>query len=126
MKTHGESKRGHEPWIRIERRTELTGRPALLLRFGTLLAALVAGGLFVLLLGQNPFAVYGTILSGTFKSSMSIVAVALGLGYGLGANSAVLVGLPQWVQLVFGGSGIVPAAFVAIVMNLLLPREKEA
>ena len=58
--------------------------------------------------------------------SMSIVAVALGLGYGLGANSAVLVGLPQWVQLVFGGSGIVPAAFVAIVMNLLLPREKEA
>ena len=75
MKTHGESKRGHEPWIRIERRTELTGRPALLLRFGTLLAALVAGGLFVLLLGQNPFAVYGTILSGTFKSSMSIVAM---------------------------------------------------
>lgn len=58
--------------------------------------------------------------------SMSIVAVALGLGYGFGANSAVLVGLPQWVQLVFGGSGIVPAAFVAIVMNLLLPREKEA
>ncbi len=58
--------------------------------------------------------------------SMSIVAVALGLGYGLGANSAVLVGLPQWVQLVFGGSGIVPAAFVAIVMNLLLPKEKEA
>ena len=58
--------------------------------------------------------------------SMSIVAVALGLGYGLGANSAVLVGLPQWVQLVFCGSGIVPAAFVAIVMNLLLPKEKEA
>ena len=58
--------------------------------------------------------------------SMSIVAVALGLGYGLGANSAVLVGLPQWVQLMFGGSGIVPAAFVAIVMNLLLPKEKEA
>ena len=58
--------------------------------------------------------------------SMSIVSVALGLGYGLGANSAVLAGLPQAVQLVFGGSGIVPAAFVAIVMNLLLPREKKA
>ncbi|HJB21850.1 MAG TPA: purine permease [Candidatus Fournierella merdavium] len=58
--------------------------------------------------------------------SMSIVSVALGLGYGLGANSAVLAGLPQAVQLVFGGSGIVPAAFVAIVMNLLLPREKQA
>ena len=56
--------------------------------------------------------------------SMSIVSVALGLGYGLGANSAVLSGLPQAVQLVFGGSGIVPAAFVAIVMNVLLPKEK--
>ena len=56
--------------------------------------------------------------------SMSIVSVALGLGYGLGANSAVLSGLPQWIQLVFGGSGIVPAAFVAILMNILLPKEK--
>ncbi len=56
--------------------------------------------------------------------NMSIVSVALGLGYGLGANSGVLAGLPQWVQLIFGGSGIVPAAFVAILMNLLLPREK--
>ena len=56
--------------------------------------------------------------------SMSIVSVALGLGYGLGANSGVLSGLPQWVQLIFGGSGIVPAAFVAILMNLLLPKEK--
>ncbi len=56
--------------------------------------------------------------------SMSIVSVALGLGYGLGANSAVLAGLPQAVQLIFGGSGIVPAAFVAIIMNVLLPKEK--
>ena len=57
--------------------------------------------------------------------SMSIVSVALGLGYGLGANSAVLSGLPQAVQLIFGGSGIVPAAFVAIIMNVLLPQDKE-
>lgn len=58
--------------------------------------------------------------------SMTIVSVALGLGYGLGANSAVLAGLPQAVQLVFGGSGIVPAAFVAIILNVLLPKEKKA
>lgn len=58
--------------------------------------------------------------------SMTIVSVALGLGYGLGANAAVLAGLPQAVQLVFGGSGIVPAAFVAIVLNILLPKEKTA
>ena len=58
--------------------------------------------------------------------SISIVSVALGLGYGIGANMAILNQLPQAVQLIFGGSGIVPAALVAILMNILLPREKEA
>lgn len=57
--------------------------------------------------------------------NMTIVSVALGLGYGIGANTAVLAQLPQAVSLIFGGSGIVPAAFVAILLNLLLPKEKE-
>ncbi|MFR3787631.1 uracil-xanthine permease family protein [Agathobaculum desmolans] len=57
--------------------------------------------------------------------SMTIVSVALGLGYGLGANTAVLAGLPQGIQLIFGGSGIVPAALVAILLNILLPKEKQ-
>ena len=54
----------------------------------------------------------------------TIVSVALGLGYGLGANSGVLAGLPQSVQLIFGGSGIVPAALVAIIRNIVLPKEE--
>ena len=54
---------------------------------------------------------------------MTIVSVALGLGYGLGANSAVLAGLPEAVQMIFGGSGIVPAALVAIILNIALPKE---
>ena len=56
--------------------------------------------------------------------NMTIVSVALGLGYGIGANSAVLSGLPKAVQLIFGGSGIVPAAFVALILNVLLPKEE--
>ena len=56
---------------------------------------------------------------------MTIVSVALGLGYGLGANSAVLAGLPEAVQMIFGGSGIVPAALVAIILNICLPKDKE-
>ena len=56
--------------------------------------------------------------------NMTIVSVALGLGYGIGANSAVLAALPDTVKLVFGGSGIVPAAFVAIILNILLPKEE--
>jgi NCS2 family nucleobase:cation symporter-2 len=57
--------------------------------------------------------------------SLTIVSVALGVGYGMGANSTVLQGTPQWVQLIFGGSGIVPAAFVAILLNILLPKEEQ-
>lgn len=57
--------------------------------------------------------------------NITIVSVALGLGYGIGANTAILSGLPQGIQLIFGGSGIVPAAVVAILLNILLPKEKE-
>lgn len=56
--------------------------------------------------------------------NITIVSVALGLGYGIGANSGILLKLPQTIQLIFGGSGIVPAALVAIVLNILLPAEK--
>ena len=56
--------------------------------------------------------------------SVTIVSVALGLGYGIGSNSGVLSQLPSGVQLIFGGSGIVPAALVAIVLNVVLPKEK--
>ena len=56
--------------------------------------------------------------------NMTIVTVALGLGYGLGSNTAILKQLPEAVNLIFGGSGIVPAALVAILLNLLLPRDR--
>ena len=58
--------------------------------------------------------------------NITIVSTALGLGYGIGANGAVIAGLPQAVQLIFGGSGIVPAAILAIILNIVIPREKEA
>lgn len=58
--------------------------------------------------------------------NITILSVALGLGYGLGANTQILVHLPEQVQLIFGGSGIVPAALVAILLNIVLPKEKEA
>lgn len=57
--------------------------------------------------------------------NITIVSVALGLGYGIGANSGILVHLPQAVQLIFGGSGIVPAALVAIILNVTLPGKRE-
>ena len=56
---------------------------------------------------------------------ITIVSVALGVGYGLGATSGAIAGLGTNINLVFGGSGIVPAALLAILLNLLIPVEKE-
>ena len=58
--------------------------------------------------------------------NLSIVAVALGVGYGMGANPGILAQAPQAIELIFGGSGIVPAAMVAILLNILIPKEKRA
>ena len=55
--------------------------------------------------------------------NLTIVSVSLGVGYGMGANTAILSHAPQLIQLVFGGSGIVPAAVVAILLNIVLPKE---
>ena len=62
---------------------------------------------------------------GVTNRVVTIVSIAMGLGYGLGATGGALAGLPQGVQLIFGGSGIVPAAILAIVLNIVIPKEQE-
>ena len=56
---------------------------------------------------------------------ITIVSVALGLGYGLGSTAGATSELPYYIQLIFGGSGIVPAAVAAIVLNIIIPKEKK-
>jgi len=56
---------------------------------------------------------------------ITIVSVALGVGYGLGATAGSIVGLGENINLVFGGSGIVPAALIAIILNVVIPKTKE-
>ena len=56
----------------------------------------------------------------------TIVAVALGLGYGIGSTAAVQAFMPTWMSYIFGGSGIVPAALLAILLNIVLPKDKKA
>ncbi|MCI7674949.1 MAG: purine permease [Phascolarctobacterium sp.] len=55
--------------------------------------------------------------------NLTIVAVALGVGYGMGANPGILTHAPSAIKLIFGGSGIVPAALVAIILNIVLPQD---
>jgi NCS2 family nucleobase:cation symporter-2 len=56
---------------------------------------------------------------------ITIVSVAIGLGYGIGATAAATSALPYYIQLIFGGSGIVPAALVALVLNIILPPNED-
>lgn len=48
------------------------------------------------------------------------------LQFSLLQNAMLFAGIVTLVQLVFGGFGIVPAALVAILLNIILPKEKEA
>lgn len=60
------------------------------------------------------------------SKTITIVSVALGVGYGLGSTPAVFAHMPDTIGYIFGGSGIVPAAIIAMVMNLVIPEPKEA
>ena len=86
----------------------------------------VLGGAAVLMF--SAIAISGMKLiakNGITDREITIVSVALGLGYGLGSVSNSLSQLPQFVSLIFGGSGIVPAAIFAIVLNLIIPEKKK-
>ena len=69
-----ENRKKKEPLIRIEKRSERTHNQIMRLRLLSVILAIVAGGLFILFIGYNPFSVYGTIVSGAFRSTMAFQA----------------------------------------------------
>ncbi len=63
----------------------------------------------------------------TMRSSAVVgLSVALGVGITQVAGSLQGPGFPVWVHTVFGSSPIVVTAIVAILLNLLLPKEPPA
>ena len=67
-------KEGHQPLVRVVRKNDMPTYKSTLLRIGAFAVALIAGGLFILCIGLNPLDVYGTILKGSFRTSMAIQA----------------------------------------------------
>lgn len=55
----------------------------------------------------------------------TIVGIAVALGVGITQSPAALSGFPAWVGTIFGKSPVVLATIVAILLNLILPEEKE-
>jgi ABC-type uncharacterized transport system permease subunit len=68
------NKKGHVPFIRIVKISERSGKDTLKIRIAAFISALAAGGLFILFLGYNPIELYGTIISGAFRSKMAFQA----------------------------------------------------
>ncbi|OUN11273.1 MULTISPECIES: uracil-xanthine permease family protein [unclassified Flavonifractor] len=60
------------------------------------------------------------------KSSVVGLSVALGVGITQVSGCLAGEGFPEWVNTVFGSSSVVVATIVAIILNLVLPKEKES
>ncbi len=64
-----------EPLFRMVRRAELPFRKSLLYYTTAVLTALTAGGLFMTLMGVNPFSFYAVVISGCFRSALSAISL---------------------------------------------------
>ena len=58
------------------------------------------------------------------KSSVVGLSVALGVGITQVSGCLAGEGFPEWVNTVFGSSSVVVATIVAIILNLVLPKEQ--
>lgn len=61
----------------------------------------------------------------TYRNT-SIVGLSVALGMGITQCSDALAQLPAWVTTVFGKSPVVVTAIAAILLNVILPKDKEA
>lgn len=61
----------------------------------------------------------------TYRNT-SIVGLSVALGMGITQCSDALAQLPAWVTTVFGKSPVVVTTIVAILLNVILPKDKEA
>lgn len=59
----------NEPLIRIAKRSERSRTELLLLRLSAFIIAIVAGGIFIAILGHNPIEAYLEIIKGAFKGT---------------------------------------------------------
>lgn len=63
-----------EPLVRIVKKAEITSRKIAVFRMVAVLLSLLAGALFIIVIGHNPIEIYATILSGAFRSEMAVQA----------------------------------------------------
>lgn len=97
-------------------------------KFGAILSTLpdpVIGGASLIIFSQITLTGI-SILTQEPLTDRSKVIVGLSLVFGMGLSSVpdAMQHFPQFIKLIFGGSGIVIAAIVSIFLNIIIPEEK--
>jgi simple sugar transport system permease protein len=116
--------------IRIVARTELSGSGEKLLRVAAALAAILASGIIIAIMGYNPFDVFGRIISGSLGSAYrfretvnkAIPLTVLSLGTAV-AFRMKFWNIGQEGQFFMGayGASIIAFAFPSLPAPILLP-----
>ena len=64
------------------------------------------------------------VKEGITNRNITIISVALGIGYGFGLVENSLNKFPESFKVLFGSPGLVPVTLIAIILNTVLPKEK--
>lgn len=85
-------------------------------------------------LGGATITVFGSIAmtgvrmlssAGLTQRNLSIAGLSVALAVGLSRTAGAFAQCPELIRIIFGGSEIVIVALVAVVLNLILPKEKQ-
>lgn len=99
-------------------------------KFGAIISLMpssVLGGASVMMFAMIAVSGIKLITSEPLNNRNStIVALSLGVGVGLSFVPGVLSNMPESIQLIFGDSGIVLVAIIALVLNIVLPKEEKS
>ncbi|MEG0136791.1 MAG: nucleobase:cation symporter-2 family protein [Cetobacterium sp.] len=92
----------------------------------TIIPASVIGGSLVMVFAMISISGINLITKEPLVGRNAVIlAVSLGLGYGLGNVPAALNIFPESIKLIFGGSGIVVSGTIAVFLNLVLPLDEK-
>ncbi len=90
----------------------------------SVIPAPVIGGSLVMIFSMIVISGINLITKDTLEGKNSIiVAVSLGLGFGISNVPETLATFPETVQLIFGGSGIVVSGGIALLLNQILTEK---
>lgn len=91
----------------------------------TIIPPSVIGGSLVMIFAMISISGINLITKDKLQGRNSvIIAVSLGLGFGLGSVPEALAHFPKTIQLIFGGSGIVVSGAIALILNIVLPQDE--